>query len=274
MNRAVTPPVSRSFFDPDRALQASAVTWFVTALAGQALFVLYMAIFYGGSTLVGDFERIDGRVFHGFIAGDAVGNALFMAHILLALSITAGGPLQLIPQLRGRFRTFHRWNGRFYVAIALIISLGALALVYSRGVIGGSIMALGNTINAVAIISFAIMTFRTAVARDIRSHHRWALRLFMAVSGVWFFRLGFGFYAIATGGEMPGSQMNLEGPFDRFLAFGHAIIPVLLLELFLRARDHGGPVVKSITAASVLALTAATAVGIFMAAQIFWLPNM
>ncbi len=274
MNTVATAQMRQTAFGPDRALKGAAMLWFTVALAGQWLFVVYIAIFYGGSTLAGDFERIDGRVFHGFIAGDVLGNALFMGHVLLAFSITFGGPLQLIPQVRNRFRTFHRWNGRIYIATAFIISLGALVLVYSRGVIGGPWMIAANTLNAALIMYFAFMTIRRAMARDFRSHERWAMRMFLAVSGVWFFRLGFGFYAFITGGEMPGSQNNLEGPFDLSLAFAYSIVPIVILELYYRARDTDGPVAKTAMTGGMLALTAATGLGIFMAAQIFWLPNM
>lgn len=274
MNTAATAQMRPTAFNPDRALKASAMLWFAVALVGQSLFVAYIAIFYGGSTIAGDFERIDGRVFHGFIAGDVLGNALFMGHVLLAFSITFGGPLQLIPQVRNRFRTFHRWNGRIYIATAFIISLGALILVYTRGVIGGPGMIAANTLNAALIMGFAFMTIRKAMARDFRSHERWAVRMFLAVSGVWFFRLGFGFYAFVTGGEMPGSQNDLEGPFDLSLAFAYSLVPLFVLELYYRARDTGGPLAKSAMAGGMLGLTAATGMGIFMAAQIFWLPNM
>lgn len=272
MNTAATAPLRPTLFDPARALKASAILWFAVALIGQGLFVVYIAVFYGGSTIAGDFERIDGRVFHGFIAGDTLGNALFMAHVFLALSITFGGPLQLIPQVRNRFRTFHRWNGRLYVATAFIISLGALVLVYTRGVIGGPAMLVGNTLNAALIMTFAFMTVRKAIARDFKAHERWALRMFIVVSGVWFMRLGFGFYALVTGGEMPGSQNNLEGPFDAFLAFGHTLVPLFFLELYLRAKDRGGRASKTAMTGTMVLLSVATGAAIFMAAQIFWLP--
>ncbi|MEQ9315305.1 MAG: DUF2306 domain-containing protein, partial [Henriciella sp.] len=227
----------------------------------------------GVSTVEGDFERMDGRVFHGFIAGDLIGNALFLSHVLLAFIITFGAPFQLVPQIRNNFRAFHRWNGRVFLLVALVISVGALILVFRRGVIGGTFVAAGNTINAICILAFAAMTLRFALKRRFADHQRWAMRLFIAASGVWFFRLGFGFWAGVTGGAMPGSEMDLTGPFDRFLGIGHAIIPLIVLELYMLARDKGTPAARYAMAGSMVVFSGMTALGIFMAAQIFWLPS-
>lgn len=274
MTTLTSRPAILPQLDALRVLKLSGALWFVIAVIGQAAFAAYILGFYGVSTAQRDFERMDGRVFHGFIDGDLLGNSLFLSHVLLAFIITFGAPFQLIPQIRNRFRTFHRWNGRLFLIVAVVISTGALILVYHRGVIGGAFVATGNTINAVCILVFAAMTLRFALKRRFADHHRWAMRLFIAASGVWFFRLGFGFWAGITGGTMPGSTMDLTGPFDRFLGIGHAIIPLLVLELYLLARDRGSSTARYAMAGGMVAASAATALGIFMAAQIFWLPAL
>ena len=272
MTELTSRPASLPRLDSLRILKASGTLWFSIAVIGQAAFAAYILGFYGVSTVEGDFERMDGRVFHGFINGDLLGNALFLSHVLLAFVITLGAPFQLIPQVRNRFRAFHRWNGRIFLLVAVVISIGALILVYHRGVVGGAFVATGNTINAVCILIFSAMTLRFALRRRFADHQRWAMRLFIASSGVWFFRVGIGFWAGITGGAMPGSEMDLTGPFDRFIGVGHAIIPLLVLELYLLARDRGSDGMRYAMTGGMVVASAATALGIFMAAQMLWLP--
>lgn len=233
----------------------------------------YIAAFYGGTALKGDFNAWDGRMFNGFISGDILGNLNIILHITLAFIITASGPVQFIPTIRNRFRTFHRWNGRVYATSAIIISLGALYLTWTRNGIGEPLNDIGITLNGIAILTFATLTARTAMARDFKSHQRWALRLFLAVSGVWYMRLGYGLYAFLSGGASPGSSQMLDGPFDIALSFAITLVPLACLELFFRSRDSKNPISQAFMAGGVVVLALATAIGSYMAAQIFWLSS-
>ena len=263
---------TRPLIDPRKALSVSGMTWFVAAAIGQFAFVTYIASFYYASTIQGDFARIDGRVVHGFIQGDMLGNALFLSHVLLAFWITASGPLQLIPQVRNRFRTFHRWNGRFYLTVALVTSTGALILSYLRPQFGGVQLLLVNTIDGVLIIAFALLTLRAALRRRFEDHRRWALRMFIVVSGVWFFRLGYGFYYFLTAGKMPGTNMTLTGPADLGAACTWGIA-LLGLEFYLHAQRSNSGALKLAAAAMAFTAAGATLIASYMAAQIFWLPS-
>ena len=55
MNEAVliNPWVSSSL--ADKALRGAATTWFLAAVIGQWIFVYYVAAFYGGAAVQGDF---------------------------------------------------------------------------------------------------------------------------------------------------------------------------------------------------------------------------
>lgn len=266
-------PARAQFYSSRQLLNHSAKIWFAVTVLGQVAFVAYIAAFYGGTALEGDFNAWDGRMFNGFISGDMLGNLNIILHIALAFIITASGPIQFIPTIRNRFRTFHRWNGRVYATSAIIISLGALYLTWTRNGIGATVNDVGVTLNAFAIITFATLTARTAIARNFRSHHRWALRLFLAASGVWYMRLGFGLYAFLTGGAMPGSTQMLDGPFDIALSFAITLVPLACLEVFFRSRDSKHSFVHAFMTAGVVVLTLATAIGSVMAAQIFWLSS-
>tara|TARA_R110000787_G_scaffold2467_3_gene9813 strand:- start:1452 stop:2276 length:825 start_codon:yes stop_codon:yes gene_type:complete len=262
---------SRPLIDPRKALSFAGALWFVSAAIGQLAFVIHIAAQYYLSTFRGDFERMDEGVIYGFISGDLLGNALFLSHVLLAFWITASGPLQFIPQVRNRFRTFHRWNGRFYLTIALLTSSGALILSYLRPHFGSLALLFVNTADGVLIIAFGCLALRAALKRRFDDHKRWALRLFIVVSGVWFFRLGYGFYFFITAGEMPGSH-NLSGPADIAVA-STWIVALAGLELYLSAQRRPSGALKMAAAAMTIAAAGAVLVSSYFAAHMFWLPT-
>jgi len=255
------------------ALKISAQFWFLVAVIGQWLFVYYIAIFYGGAAVQGDWEAWNKILNDGIIAGDTMGNVAVAVHILLAAIITIGGPLQLIPHIRARAPSFHRWNGRVYVLTAFAISIGALYLVLTRGTIGGSIMTFGMSLNAVLIMVFAAMAVRYAIARKVNIHRRWALRLFMVVSGVWFFRVDFMLWMILTGGIGVDIE-TFQGPFLNVLSFAQYLLPLAVLEVYLRTQDRSGTRGQFAMATGLLVLTVAMGVGAAMAFMGMWLPQL
>ena len=108
----------------------------------------------------------------------------FAAHVLMAALITTSGALQLVPQIRARATSVHRWNGRLYILTAFLMALGGLWLIWVRGTFLTLYGAAGSTLLAVLIMICASMTLRYALARKIDIHHRWALRTFLLVNGV------------------------------------------------------------------------------------------
>jgi hypothetical protein len=258
-----------------KALNSTVALWFVVAVSGQWLFAYYIAVFYGGTALEGNFIAWTKNMIHGFVDGDYMGNAFVLLHILLAFFITVGGPLQLIPSIRKHFPTFHRINGRVYIFTAIFISLGGLYMTWSRSAdVGGFFGQITLTMNALLIILFAIQTIRTALAGNFESHRRWALRTFLVVGGVWFFRVGFGLWILLNGGTAPGSTANLTGPFDMTLYLSQFLVPLLFLELYFYVQQKGGTKSTWGMAMLMFTLSILLGLGIFMASQIFWLPNL
>ncbi len=107
-----------------------------------------------------------------------------------------------MPWVRRRAPAFHRWNGRLYLLTALTISAAGLYIVWFRGSIGDLGQHLGISLNAVLILVCASFALRHAIARNIAVHRRWALRLFLVVSGVWFFRIGLMAWLIVNHGPV------------------------------------------------------------------------
>jgi hypothetical protein len=252
-----------------KTLQATGVIWFLVAVAGQIAFAAHVFLFYGGRAMDGNVEVMNKRLINGIIEGDPFGNFVLVLHLAFAFAITVGGPLQLMPPIRYRWPTFHHWNGRVYLLAALVMAFGGLWMVWTRGVLGGVANHVGISLNALFIIAFAAIAVRHAIARDIDTHRRWALRLFLAVSGVWFIRIGYGAWIILNQGPV-GMTDNLDGPFDIFVALGSFTIPLLVLELYLRAQDSRTALPKLGVAAAMLAVTAVTALGAFGTVTIMW----
>ncbi|MBX3563849.1 MAG: DUF2306 domain-containing protein [Sphingomonas sp.] len=249
-----------------KALAWSARLWFAVALAGQAAFALYVIAFYGRAAAAGNYAKWNEVLVGGFIPGGLIGNLILGAHLLLAVTITLGGPLQLIPAIRARVPAFHRWNGRIYLLTALVMSVGGAFMVWTRGTAGGDAMRIGITINGVLIVAAAWIAWRHARGKRFAEHRRWALRAFLLVNGVWCFRVGLMLWILVNQGPV-GIGSDFDGPFVRVWAFGCYLLPLAILELYLRPRAGWG------TALLLFLVTLAMGVGIVGAVMGMWLPR-
>jgi uncharacterized membrane protein len=257
------------------ALRAAVALWFVVTAIGQWIFVVYIVMFYGGTVAYGETARWDKFLTHGLIPGDHIGNTALALHLGLAAVITAGGPLQLIPRIRARAPAFHRWLGRAYLIVALVTSVSALYLVWVRNAGSGSVIQeLGITLDAALIMTCGAMALRHALARRFAAHRRWALRLFLVVSGVWFFRAGVFFSLIVNHGPFGFDPDTFQGPFLNFLSFADSLVPLAILELYLRRQAEAGVIERLSMATGLVTLTIAISVGIFGVFMFAWLPSI
>ncbi|MGE0407754.1 MAG: DUF2306 domain-containing protein [Amphiplicatus sp.] len=244
-------------------LKASAALWLLTAMVGQWSFAYVVLAYYGGSALHGDFAAWNKTLPHGIVDGEPVGNMAVALHLFAAVFVTSCGAVQLIPQIRARFRAFHHWNGRVYLAAVLAASLAGFYMVWTRGSALGPVGDVSVSINGVLILTFAALALRHAVARNIDRHRRWVLRLYLVANGVWFFRVGLFFWLFVNKGPVGFDSATFRGPFLIFLGFAQYFVPLAALECYLRAKDRSGRLGKYAMAAALLALTGAMAVGSF-----------
>lgn len=263
-----TPRVSA-----DAILSASGVLWFAIAAAGQLIFAYYVAVQYGASAFAGDWASWNDVMVNGLIAGDLWGNVAMVIHIAIAFWITVAGTLQLMPWVRNNARRFHRWNGRAYVLIAFVSAAAGIYMTWSRDQLGGAVSAVIISIDGVLIMVFAAMAWRAAMARRFDVHQRWATRLFLAVSGVWFMRVMYGFLILAAQGRPPGTTSEMNGPTDVAVGIGSYLLPLAVLELYYLAK-RSGVAAKIATAGVVTLAAAATAMGVAGATMVMWLPRI
>lgn len=226
----------------------SATFCYLAIAAGQLLFIAFILLFYYPPTLAGNFGAWNDKpLIKGFVAGDTAGNLFFAVHVLMAAVITFGGLVQLVPAIRSRWPAAHRWNGRLYLISALILALGGLWMTWGRGTWLNLVGGIGITLDAFLILGFAVLAWQAARSRRFVDHRRWAIRLFAVASAVWFMRVGYMAWGLATGGAGIGKAM--DGPFDLFLAFANSLLPLAVAELYLRTGAHGSPAAKKGVAA-------------------------
>ncbi|HJU40716.1 MAG TPA: DUF2306 domain-containing protein, partial [Tahibacter sp.] len=221
------------------ALGFAAAAWATVAVCGQLAFAAYVALFYGGAALRGDYAAWNKVLPHGHVAGDAFGNGVVATHLAFAVVIIVGGAIQLVPLIRRRWPRVHRWNGRAYLASAAIMALGGLVMGMTRKTVGDWTQHLAIDINALLILACAAMAWRCALARRFDAHRVWALRLFLVVGGVWFFRIGLALWLVVNRGPAGFDPQTFTGPFLTALAFAQYLVPLAVLELYLRVRRGG-----------------------------------
>lgn len=255
----------------DVALARATRLWFLMAVMGQWFFLYYLVAFYGPSTLTGNFQAWSRNrfLFKGYVAGDTAGNLAFAAHALLAAVIALGGALQLLPQIRARALAFHRWNGRVFLLTALGLSVSGLYMVWIRGSQPNAVGAVSTSLNAALILVFAALAGRAARRRDISVHRRWALRLYLVANAQWFIRVGVFAWVILNRGPV-GMNKTFDGPFNYFADFACYLLPLTVLELYLRAKDGGGPGARFAMAGGLLVLTVLMSVGMFGFSMFTW----
>jgi uncharacterized membrane protein len=254
------------------ALKAAEVFWFAVTVIGQLAFGFSVAFFYSLTALRGDYHGW--RFTNGFIPGVTKGNLAVVMHLISAVILMLAGAIQLVPQVRGRFPGFHRWNGRIYVLAAIALSGAGVYMHWIRGSVGDLPQHISGTVNAVLIWLCAGMALRYAFARDFRTHRRWALRLFLVVSGSWFLRILLFLTFLIFKNPIGFDPTTFTGPFLTFVSFASYLLPLAVLEIYLRAQDHPGALRRFAAAGMLLVLTLAMAAGLFAVTMAIWVPQV
>ncbi len=253
-----------------RQLALAARGWFAATAIGQLLFVAFILLFYYFHILTGNYAAWDARpLITGYVAGDAPGNRQFAIHVLAAAVMTLAGLLQLVPAVRRNWPSLHRWSGRTFLVMAALLALGGLWLVWARGSYLTLTGAIAISLDGFLILGFGAMAWLRARQRDFMAHRRWALRTFMVASGVWFMRIGYIAWGMATGGA--GIKSGMSGPFDLIWGFATYLLPLAILELFLRA-ERSRPRAQTAMAVALWLCATVTLAGSIGAWVMMWSP--
>jgi uncharacterized membrane protein len=256
-----------------RLLGRAATTWFVVAVLGQLIFSLYVTLVYGGAVVTGDTARWNHVMPGGYVPGDTAGNAALMTHVLIAVLIMTAGALQIVPALRRRLPALHRWTGRGYMLSVILSSFAGLYLVWTRGAASRLSQHIAISLNAVIIVVCAILAWRAARVRDFARHRRWALRTYLAASGVFFFRLGVFFWLVVNQGPVGFDPETFSGPFLTALAFSvYVFVPLTVLQGYFIAQERGGVWGPRAMSVLLLALALIGAGGTASVTMLLWWP--
>ncbi|UAM99046.1 DUF2306 domain-containing protein [Polaribacter litorisediminis] len=253
-------------------LENVTILWFLVTLIGQWIFAFYVAIYHGSLIFQKGLKGMgETHMPNSYISGDSLGNIILATHLVTAVIIIGGGPLQLIPQIRLKFPRFHRWLGRMYMLFACFGAMAGLYLIWTRPrpSFGNLFQEVAISIEGVLILIFSFLALRYAIVRKIHIHRRWALRLFITASGVWFLRIGYKFWYFIE--DLLG--FKLENFFD-FWSFGSFLIPLAVLEFYLRIKDKKNKSKQLALAILLFVLTLIMSVGIFLAVKEMWLPRI
>jgi uncharacterized membrane protein len=256
----------------DTALKTAARFWFAVTVLGQLVFAFTVASFYALTALRGDYHKWNFT--NGYVPGFSMGNTAVVVHVASAVIIMLAGAVQLVPQIRNRFPVFHRWNGRVYMLTAVTLSVAGLYMTWIRGSVGDLSIHLASTLGAVMIWLCGGMALRYALARDFRTHRRWALRFFLVVSGSWFFRIGFFLSFLIFKGPFGFDPATFRGPFLTFMSFAQYLLPLAVLEIYLWAQDRPGALRRMATASLLFVLTLVMGAGLFAVAMAQWVPQV
>ena len=257
-----------------RALVAAGAAWIAIALAGQAIFATYVLVFYGGAVVRDDLAAWNQVFPRGYAHGDVFGNLLVASHVAFTVLLVLAGAVQLIPAVRNRAPWLHRISGRVFVSGAAVIALGGLGMMLHRGAVGDSAQHFALAINAVVILVCAAQALRYARARRFPQHRAWALRLWIAFSGVWFFRIGLALWIVVHGEPVGFDPDSFTGPFLTTWAFGQYVVPLAFLEVWLRTERHATPVLANAMTVLFAALSLMTLAAIGAASLLLWLPRL
>jgi hypothetical protein len=88
----------------------------------------------------------------------------------------------------------------------------------------------------------------------------------MVVNGVFFIRVAFAAWSVFARGV--GTSDNADGPMNYFFEFASYLVPLGVLELYLRARASAGTVGRLATALILVALTAYMTAGTLAAIMV------
>lgn len=216
-----------------KTLTLSTQFWLISLIAAQIVFVLYLILGYGLSTVENQLEAWNKFNDTAFKDGDTLGNLAYGMHVLLAIVMIVGGTLQLLPQIRKRFIEFHKFNGRVFVVLACTISLAGMYLIISRGTVGDLFMQSMTFFSGLVVLVSSFLAVKAARARNIKLHSEWAIRLFLAANGVLFFRLII-FAWFMVFGALGVNTDDFTGPTVYAVSVSAYLLPLVIFEWYRR----------------------------------------
>jgi len=264
----------KSFIHPHSILKYLIRSWVLVALVGQWIFALYVFIQFGMPTLSGNPTSADtSGLIKGYVNGDDFGNSVLLLHLLPAILLSFGGIFQVLPYLRKKYPTLHRWNGRMFLTLGLLGTLSGLYLLWGLDARLSDKGSIGLTLNGLLILLTVTLAWKFALKRQYQKHMRWAIHAFILINGVWTVRLYMmGWYILNQGSN--GNTAKIDGPADITISFASYLLPMLLAEIYFWAMRQKSTYRVSITNLFMLFGLLLTIIGVVSATSLMWWPKI
>lgn len=215
-------------------------TWFICLVLAQITFAIYLSFGYGLTSITSGLSEWNRFNQTAYVANDGLGNTMYAAHVLLAIIMMLGGSLQLVPSLRNRFRTFHRYNGRLFITLACTISVAGMYLIVVRGTVGNTLMHSLTAFSGIVVLVSSFFAIQAAKKRNFALHQIWAIRLYLAANGVLFFRLMIFAWMISFG-TLGINTEDFTGPTVVTVSVFSYVMPLLIAELVRYTKKSAKP---------------------------------
>jgi uncharacterized membrane protein len=99
------------------------------------------------------------------------------AHVFASAVALTLGPFQFSAKLRARYVALHRWSGRLYLGVGVLVG-GVAGLFMASHAFGGLAARLGFSCLALGWLYTGLRAYWAIRAADIASHRRWMVRNF------------------------------------------------------------------------------------------------
>lgn len=250
------------------------VHWLLIAI-GAVAWVCYIAIYYGGMALRGEWESWNLVLHNLYSPGEALANLSIGLHLVAGALITLIAPLQLLPSVRARAPKVHRVLGRIYIGAALIAGIGGTLFILLRGAVGGPVMSVGFGLYGVLVVIAALLALRHARRRELVQHRAWALRLFALGLSSLLFRYEYSLWGLFTG-MATHDPVDFRGAIDFAMDFFFYLPTLAVTEVYLRLPPRERrPAWLRLLISTIVGLGALFgAVALILAALAWWWPKI
>jgi uncharacterized membrane protein len=155
-------------------------------------------------------------------------------HVFASVFALVLGPFQLSARLRGTHLALHRWMGRLYLGVGVLVG-GLAGLFMAFHAFGGAVSRLGFGALALAWLYTGLRAWLAIRGRDIASHRRWMVRNFALTFAAVTLRLWL------PASVVSGIPFELAYPVIAWLCW----LPNLVLAELLFNNTHGPSVARA-----------------------------
>jgi uncharacterized membrane protein len=103
--------------------------------------------------------------------------AVVYLHVFASAVALVLGPFQFSAGLRARRPALHRWSGRLYLGVGVLVG-GVAGLIMAAHAFGGTVGRLGFACLALAWLYTGLRAYLSIRAGNVASHRRWMVRNF------------------------------------------------------------------------------------------------